>query len=194
MTRSQNRRSRAALRTHYVRRILAHYASADDATRLAGADWYGDAAATAQAIADLTGKPFATVCATIAALSPRVHWVQNVKAARTMLLAASNGEPQPVVAGTGSNRRKAWAMANGADPSTLTGPKVRAFYANISGDHSRATVDVWAAKAAAGRLVVPSRFTYPVFESAYVSAAVLLGISTAAVQAVVWVAVRGSAS
>jgi len=192
----QNRQQRnAANLRHYTRRILALYQQADAETRARGAAWYDEARAIAQSIADESGIALPRVIAAIAALSPRCTWVANVKAARTLSLAAANEQPAPIVAGTLTNRAKAWACLTGADiDATLTGPKVRAFYANISGDHSRATVDVWATRAATGgRAIVPTRAQYPLFEEAYQRAAATLGASTAAVQAVVWAAVRGAA-
>jgi|ERR1051326_598062 hypothetical protein len=195
MARSRNHHRNIANLRHYTRRIVDTYRTADRATKATGAAWYLEANAVAQSIADVSGIPLPRVIACIAALSPRNSWAQNVKGARTLALAAANGQPAPIVAGTLTNRAKAWAILNGADiDSTLTGPKVRAFYANISGDFSRATVDVWAMRAATGgRYIVPRKADYPLFESAYQRAASILGVTTAACQAVVWVAVRGAA-
>jgi hypothetical protein len=56
------------------------------------------------------------------------------------------------VNGTLANRAKAWRIACGEDPdAVLSGPKVRAFFANIMGDVDAVTMDVWAARAAEGR-------------------------------------------
>jgi hypothetical protein len=69
-----------------------------------------------------------------------------------MVLAAAAGELEPVVNGTLANRAKAWRIACGEDPdAVLSGPKVRAFFANIMGDVDAVTIDVWAARAAEGR-------------------------------------------
>lgn len=196
MSTRRNRRQRnAANLRHYVRRIVEHYQQADPETRARGAAWYAEAQAIAQSIADESGIALPRVIACIAALSPRNAWGSNVKGARALALAAANGQAAPVVAGTLTNRRKAWAVLTGADiDSTLTGPKVRAFFANIAGDYSRATVDVWATRAATGgRYIVPRKTDYPLFEYAYQRAASRLGVTTAACQAVVWVAVRGAA-
>jgi len=196
MAKRQNRNARnAANLRHYTRRIVEHYRAASAETVSRGAGWYVEANAIAQSIADLTGIALPRVIGAIAALSPRNSWGSNVKGARILALAARAGLPQPVVAGTRTNRAKAWAILNGADiDTTLGGPKVRAFYANISGDHTRATVDVWATRAATGgTAIVPRKADYPLFERAYQRAALTLGITTAACQAVVWVAVRGQA-
>lgn len=191
----QNRHRRAALIGAYTRSILRYFDSASPAAVAAGADWYVRARQTAETIAAETGLQAERVVGAIAALSPRTTWSENTEGAWKMARAAAVGDSEPVVAGTTANRTKAWRILHGADPaSTLGGPKVRAFHANISGDHNRVTVDVWATKACTGEPIVPRPHNYGIFERAYQLGAERVGLSPAALQAIVWVTVRGSAS
>lgn len=104
-------------------------------------------------------------------------------------------------------RDQAWRIANGEAPlSVLRGPKVRAFYANITGDADAVTVDVWAVRAARGdQACVPdgrgrlryaddgtvSAREYREYADVYRRAARRLGVTPRECQAAVWVAVRG---
>lgn len=177
-------------------RLLALYANASDDDRASGLAWYGRARAAAEAMAAQFGTSVDTACGVIAALSPRVQWAPNLQGASDMLAAASLGEAEPTVAGLGANRAKAWRIANGESPaSVLGGPKVTAFYANIVGDHSAVTVDVWAARAAEGESnpVGPTGARYNRIAAAYQAAAASAGVSPRTLQAAVWTYVRGAA-
>lgn len=188
-----------------VCRILAHYDAASVPTLTLWGDvptaaeegtaWYDRASDTAAALAAGSGLPYARCAGVIAALSPRVSWSVNVRAAAAIVDAAAYGRAEPVVAGLGANRRKAWRIATGADPAdVLGGDKVRAFYANITGDLSAVTVDVWAASAALGRPVGSiGHAMYARIADAYRMAATLRAVSPRTMQAAVWCHVRGSA-
>ena len=177
----------------YVDRILTAYDAADPADAAAGLAWYERAEATMRDIAARTGASRTAAAGVTAALSPRTPWARNLSIAEETLAAARDGRPAPSV-GTRANVRKAWAIANGADPdAVLGGPKVTAFYANLTGDPDRVTVDVWAARAAGAD---PDRLTDKrrrELRDAYRIAAEARGISPRALQAAVWVAVRGAA-
>jgi hypothetical protein len=178
-----------------TRRILRAYDDAAPEHRADGERWYATARRTAELLAGEYGSTVDRAAGVIAALSPRCQWRPNVEGARRMLQAASLRAPEPVCAGTGANRRKAWAIACGADPdAVLSGPKVRAFYANIIGDDDAVTVDVWAARAAVGRTVEPKGRTYDRIAEAYRRAAVRRGLTPREMQATVWCAVRGGGS
>src|SRR3954464_9498358 len=117
-----------------------------------GLAWYDRARREAERMSEAYGLPTRLCAGVIAALSPRCQWASNVRSAERMIAAAIAGELEPVANGTMSNRDKAWRIANGADPDeVLSGPKVRAFYANIMGDTEAVTIDVWGARAAEGR-------------------------------------------
>lgn len=183
------------VQTAQTRRILAHYRAADPTVVALGDAWYDQAQQTAQEIWPERPDLAAGV---IAALSPRCQWVTNVAWARAVVHAARTGQECPAVHTT-TMRAQAWRIANGEDPlSVLNGPKVRRFYLNISGDRSAVTVDVWAIRAALGADAAgDGRITkrqYDTAEAAYQRAAKIAGISPAAMQAIVWVQVRGRAA
>lgn len=174
------------------RRILAEWraASADDLA--AGLEWYARAE---RAAADVAPHNPTMGAAIIAALSPRNRWSVNVAQAARVALAAACGFDCPAVS-TGGNRAKAWRIALGEPAADiLRGPKVRAFFANITGDDDAVTVDVWAARAAEGvkRSDAPSGRRYALIARAYRDVADALGVPPRHVQAAVWCHVRGSA-
>lgn len=174
------------------RRILAAFRDATAADLAAGLEWYGRAE---RAAADIAPHDPTTGAAIIAALSPRNRWNVNVSQAVRVALAAACGFDCPAVS-TGGNRAKAWRIASGESPAAiLRGPKVRAFFANITGDDHAVTVDVWAARAAEGvkRADAPSGRRYALIARAYRDAAETLGVAPRHVQAAVWVHVRASA-
>lgn len=179
-----------------TRRILRFYDRASAAELASGLEWYEKAERESIALAagtDLTPNQTAGI---IAALSPRVQWQANLDAAAKMVEAAQKGKPEPIVAGLKANRAKAWRIANGADPAdVLGGPKVTAFYANISGDHDAVTVDVWAARAAEGKddPNAPKGKRYERIADAYRRAAAARNVSPRTMQATVWAHVRGRA-
>jgi hypothetical protein len=178
----------AAARPHDVRTLLRHYrrATADD--RAAGARWYREARGAAVAIAADSGVSVDVAAGTIAALSPRMRWDANVRAAA----AACAGRPYGAL---GNSKRAAARIIAGEPPAdVLAGAKVSAFYRAIMGDDGAAVVDVWMARAvgddaAAG--IRPKR--YREIAAAIARAASVVGVSAAAFQATVWVVVRGSA-
>jgi hypothetical protein len=183
----------------YTARILSHYDAASPDDVAAGLAWYGRAESAMRAMARRHGVSRQTAAGVTAALSPQTPWstktgrTPNIDAADRVLSAAREGRPMPAV-NTGDNRRKAWAIANGADPdAVLSGPKVTAFYANLTGDPDRPTVDLWAARAAG---VDPERLTDKrrrELRDAYRIAAESRGVAVRDMQAAVWVAVRGAA-
>jgi hypothetical protein len=201
-------RSEAAKLRYATARVEGWLLAADVDDLALGLRWYDNAYAIAEELAresdlmksgdmlrpirgwSLTVRQCAGI---IAALSPRCQWASNVAGARAMVRAAMMGEPEPVVAGTRGNRRKAWRIANGADPdAVLSGPKVRAFWANICGDVEAVTVDVWAARAAEGHAndQAPVRRRYELVSEAYRRAARRFGLTPRDAQAAVWTIYR----
>lgn len=191
----------------YVAAILAHYDAAalptltlwGDVPNAAaqGLAWYDTAAATAAALSagsTLTERQCAGI---IAALSPRVTWRANVRAAAVIVAAAAEpGARMPRVAGVGANVAKAWRIAMGQNPlAVLGGDKVRSFYRNITGDVSAVTVDVWARYAATGERSART-ITGPEYQhlaACYRAAAAMRNVAPRDMQAAVWCHVRGSA-
>jgi hypothetical protein len=209
----------SATRTAMVRRITRAYRASTAAHRAAGLGWYAEAWRVANEIAEgLVGAGVWTswdertrdalarqVAGVIAALSPRCQWSTNVVWARAVMFAAWNGLDMPAVS-TKPNRRTAWRIANGEHPLTalgtlsptgrvISGHKVRAFWANICGDVTAVTVDIWAIRAAMGAHAPAdgsiNAALYELTADAYRRAAAILGITPRECQAAVWVHTRG---
>lgn len=176
-----------------IANLLTAYDAASAADANEGAAWYADAQAFARALAAGTTLTVDHGAGVVAALSPRVRWATNMRAAAAMVEAAERVADEPVVGGLPTNRAKAWRIANGENPlDVLGGQKVRAFYANIMGDEDAVTVDVWAARAAVpdydGK-TIPARM-YEAIADAYRIAADARGVSPMVMQATVWVYIR----
>lgn len=195
------RAAHAARARHRCRRILEVFDRASAADAAAGLEWYARAESAARALSAGTAGAVSVDAAAgaIAALSPRVSWSQNLRAASILVDAAAAGRPAPVVAGVGTNRAKAWAILQGGAPlDVLGGDKVRSFYRNIRGDVDAVTVDVWAMSAADGRPTSVYRngttaAQYRAYADAYRAAAGARGTDPRTMQATVWVALRGRA-
>lgn len=158
-----------------------------------GLHWYDRARTVAEDMSTEYGLSVRHCAGVIAALSPRCQWAANVAGARKMIAAATAGDLEPSVNGLRDNRAKAWRIANGEDPDTvLSGPKVRAFYANIMGDGEPVTLDVWCARAAEGRSNpnAPKGRRYECLSEAYRRTARARGLAPRDVQAAVWTVYR----
>ena len=176
-----------------VARILNAYDRASASDMADGERWYETARITADALAAGTGLTTEQAAGVIAALSPRVRWETNVKAAAMIIAAARRTSVRPYVAGYSANIEKAWKIANGGDPEKiLGGPKVTSFFANICGDEESVTCDVWAARAAEGvsNKYAPSGKRYTLLANAYRMAASARDVSPMIMQATVWVFTR----
>lgn len=174
-------------------RLTRLYAQTTPSTRRAGAAWYWRASDTIAAMASESGLPTDVVADVVAVLSPQCPWARNVAGARLALaLHAAGADWTDAKAATvyGANVRKAWRILDG-DRSALRGPKVEAFGANLRGDLSYVTVDVWATRAAIGR-DLPGKDRAAII-AGYRIAARRAGVSPAEFQAIIWCHVRGSA-
>lgn len=175
-----------------------------------GLKWYSNANNVARALAFVL-DPHQTrpdwalkaASAVIAALSPQQSWAKNQEYAAIMVSHYAKGGTLATLEGvgqTGANIAKAWAVLNGGDPlDVLGGDKVRSFYANIlSGGHDDAvTVDRHAVSAyylpgdETFKSLTPKR--YAMVAQAYRDAAAVLGVTPPQMQAICWVAWRGTA-
>lgn len=211
MTRITRKKSYAAKRAHYVKRIVAAWQQAKPEHLEQGLAWYDRAQETAKML-----HPNMLIGAgVIAALSPQTEWSLNVRWARQVCDAAlAHSAILPWGISNTERRNKAWAIANLIDPTVeqivtiLRGPKVTRFFRNITGDHTAVTVDVWAMRVAQGFdenaettsngkmavRVVRAGLEYDTLESAYQIVAERVGTSPRSVQAAVWVSARSSVS
>ena len=171
-----------------VARLLAQWEAADAQARQQGLAWYSTARHEIARMAQDTGTPLPTACGVVAALSPRLQWAPNLRAARAVL---ERRTPTGVFR---SSLGKAMAIFRGQVPlRVLSGPKVRAFYRALMGDRRAAVVDVWVARAAGWTRELKEK-AYQRVADALAEAAAMVQVPVAWFQAVVWVAVRGRAA
>lgn len=172
-----------------VRALLDAWAQAPDDVRAKGLAWYRGARMMVKAIARKNGVSHAVAAGVVAALSPRLQWAVNVRCADTVL---GGGIPRGVFK---TSLHKALRITRGGErPSVvLSGPKTRAFYKALMGDDQAAVVDVWVLRAVRWTRKVTDR-AYARIAGALRAAADAVGVPTAQLQAVAWVAVRGRAA
>jgi hypothetical protein len=176
-----------------TQRILAAYDAADDETRRLGAAWYPGARTMCGAMQP-GGHDADTACGVVAALSPRCQWATNLAWAAQVLAAKRQRKGCPAVHTT-AMRAHAWRIAGGENPlEVLNGPKVRAFYGNLTGNTDAVTVDVWAARLALGQYDVsgPGKH-YDDIAEAYQRAAWARDVQPSTMQATTWIHIRGKA-
>ena len=176
-----------------AKRLGRLYAQTPESERAAGVAWYWRATDTVDALAAEYGHTRETVAAVVAILSPQCPWSRNIAGARLALSLHAAGHPATDARSATvyfANVLKAWRYLDG-DRSALRGPKVEAFAANLRGDLTYVTVDVWATRAAVRR-DLPGRDRSAIVHG-YRLAARRADMSPAEFQAVVWVHVRGGA-
>ncbi len=171
-----------------VQKLVDAWSRATDEERELGAEWYAAQRARISRMARNFDCSRACAAGVVAALSPRLRWSVNVRAAETLL---SGTTPSGVFK---ASLRKAQRILAGEKPlKVLSGPKVRAFYRALMGDESAAVVDVWVARAVGWTKEIKGK-TYDRIARALAKAAEIVGVAVAKLQAVAWVVVRGSAS
>lgn len=174
-----------------VRRILVTFDQATPAMVAAGSVWYPDALVVCQTIATSTGYALDTVVSVLAQMSPRTPWARNVAGATYFFANGSGSQMSGIL--TANYLRAVEAFKSPYPLSTLNGPKVSSFAANILGDSEEVTIDVWAARIALGEttvghdLILDRSGVYGALSHAYRLAAARRGVSPAVMQAVTWV-------
>jgi len=139
-------------------------------------------------------------CVILAALSANKRWQDNVRHA---IQAAEyiGGRDVPFPGGTKYHVDNiVWAGAHPKDPAReLTGRKTRNFAKAIYGDEAAVTVDLWICKAAnltkrdGNPVKRPTDPQYDIVEAAIDQISQEIGLSPRDTQALIWIAVRGSA-
>ncbi len=185
-----------------VRQILKVYKSATSDEIEFGMKWYAIAKRDATKIAKEFGISVNTTVGVIAALSPNLGWNLNVRAARDLIGAFTDGRNMDdvIVSAYPANKRKAWDMLEQkmvrkkALMAKLNGRKTTAFFANIIG-LDVVTVDGHAKNIHDGlRRVLKNNNVgvkeYGIISEAYYKAADTVGIKGYQMQAITWVAWR----
>jgi hypothetical protein len=147
--------------------------------------WYVDAERVAAQVArnlDSTLEVGATV---VSAFSPRERWTNNV----TKAISFSLGNNIP---GFKNNMVMANnAIAFGYD--ALKGLKTNAFARAIAGDEQAVVIDVWMLRAVGIEKKTPSQSQYNELAEAVKKVAFDFGMTPRAMQALIWIMIRGSA-
>ena len=187
----------------YAARLAEMYAGAPEAVKAAGTDWYaGQAGELARVVAADSGISIETAAAVIAVCSQRTRWGVQADLTGAMvehLLDGGAVETAPRASLYTAAIEKAQQILAG-NFDAVRGPKIRPFWRNICGDYSVVTLDVWAIRAALGNAKLGEQGVNPwttgrrrmILEAAYHRAAGAVGAVPAALQAVVWVVVRGA--
>jgi hypothetical protein len=185
--------------------VLKWAARATDRDLADGYTWYADVRRFCDTLAAEYHMDPDDIAACFSALSPRIPVAINFTACTQMVIAVSRSQGPhalPTIAGIYTNVLKAhailWSGWNSVDWSKS--PKTWAFFQNIIDPNSAdVTVDIWAERAAyddpkfkntsglAGEL-------YRNVAQAYIDAADELDIDVAALQAITWISIRGSAN
>jgi hypothetical protein len=126
-------------------RVLCAWLRASACDHADGVEWYDRAGAHADSLAAASPFTFEQCAAVIAVLSPQTPWPANRATATLFVRWAAAGHKRMPKTGSGflANREKAWAILTTGDLSYVRGPKVSAFFANITGDLNAVTVDLW---------------------------------------------------
>jgi len=147
--------------------------------------WYLDAERVAAEVArnlDSTLEVGATV---VSAFSPRERWTNNV--AKAISFSLGNHIP-----GFKNNMVMANnAIAFGYD--ALKGLKTNAFAKAIAGDEQAVVIDVWMLRAVGIEKKTPSQSQYNELANAVKKVAFDHGMTPRAMQALIWIMIRGSA-
>lgn len=168
-------------------RASVAYENATDEQRTAGARWYPDARASARELARRHGCSVARAAAVIAALSPTQSWAGNLTVARRLFADPNGRRLMPA-------HEQARPLLLGRRLLQLSGQKVEAFRVAIAsgGRRGRAVVDRWMVRALLGvDKTSVSRRDYDACATALSGAAAVHGVNVHALQATVWIAVRG---
>lgn len=155
-----------------------------------GVEWYREARDLAEEMTNMKYVHSIEHAAwVIAALSPRSFWSRNVKAA---LHYAATGERLAGVMSRSFNKVLAFEKEYQGNFANLAkSGKTPAFAANIAGDETAVTVDVWACRVAGIEERVLNRAgVYDAVAQCYTNVAIANGVTPAQCQAITWIVQR----
>jgi hypothetical protein len=170
------------MREHF----LSVYLETTDSERDKGRAWYPQVHAMIRKLARETGTTRNRAAAIFSVYSTNNSWKGNQTMARNACL----GNPR----GMKSVLAKVERVLAGENPSkVITSDKLRNFYRNLAGDYNAVTVDRWMARLAdADNGSQPNGARYAHIAQAIREAAEDVGETPAAMQAILWVAIRGA--
>lgn len=183
-----------------VTRILSTWARATATDAESGATWYGSDSMAI--LVGLVGEGAASVehaAAVVSHLSPRTSWGRNVAGAYGLVREGADGAA--AVGCMAGNVSRALVALHSDSPLDTFGAgalKTARFARNLLGDRSVVTVDVWAARVAfpdsvSGKdaeLTLKRKGVYEAVESAYIEAAMTVGVDPTTMQATTWIVAR----
>lgn len=147
--------------------------------------WYLDAERVAEEVARNLGVTLEIGATVVSAFSPRERWTRNVSNAIKFSLGKE-------VVALGNNIRMAnAALTMGFD--ALKGQKTNAFARAIAGNENAVVIDVWMLRALGIEKKSPSQSQYVAMAEAVTAVAVEHAMTPRAMQALIWIIVRGSA-
>jgi hypothetical protein len=147
--------------------------------------WYIDAEKVAHEVARNLDISLDKGASVVSAFSPRERWATNVAKS----IAFSLGQD---VVGLSNNLRMAnAALTLGYD--ALKGQKTNAFARAIAGDENAVVIDVWMLRAIGIEKKSPTQAQYKEMADAVTAVATKFGMTPRAMQALIWIVVRGSA-
>jgi hypothetical protein len=146
--------------------------------------WYVDAERIAEKVADNLGATLEIGASVVSAFSPRERWSINVARA----IAFSLGQEVTCL-------KNNIVMANNALTlgfSALNGLKTNSFAKAIAGDEQAVVIDVWMLRAVGIEKKTPNQTQYWELVEAVKKTAFDFGMTPRAMQALIWIVVRGS--
>lgn len=147
--------------------------------------WYLDAERVAEQVAFNLNTTLEVGATIVSAFSPRERWTANVEKAISFSLGKK-------VVGLSNNLKMAQnAMAEGFN--ALKGLKTNAFARAIAGDESAVVIDVWMLRALGIEKKSPTQSQYKEMARAVKEVSAAYGMTPRAMQALIWIIVRGSA-
>jgi hypothetical protein len=147
--------------------------------------WYVDAEKVAHEVARNLDTYLEVGASVVSAFSPRERWTTNV--AKAVSFSLGNDVP-----GFKNNM----VMANNALTlgfAALKGMKTNAFAKAIAGDEQAVVIDVWMLRAVGIEKKTPNQSQYNELVEAVKKTAFEYGMTPRAMQALIWIVVRGSA-
>jgi hypothetical protein len=148
--------------------------------------WYVDAEKVAHEVARNLDVDLEKGASVVSAFSPRERWARNI----TNAIKFSLGEP---VVALGNNIK----MANSSlllGYQALKGLKTNSFAKAIAGDEDAVVIDVWMLRAVGIEKKSPNQTLYWELADAVKKVAADNGMTPRAMQALIWIVVRGSAA
>jgi hypothetical protein len=149
------------------------------------AKWYLDAERVAHEVARNLDADLEVGASVVSAFSPRERWTNNVEKAVSFSLG------QKVVGLPNNLAMAKKAIKLGFD--ALNGQKTNSFARAIAGDEQAVVIDVWMLRALGIEKKTPTQSQYKEMARAVTKVAIKHGMTPRAMQALIWIIVRGSA-